>query len=80
MVLCCVQHLLRECVYVLNHSLDAALSIDSLSSVCDRPDGLLTERYKRRGYGPAHLLDNLSATWERSKISNDMIKSMRIES
>ena len=56
-------------VYVLNHSLDAAHSLDGLSS----------ERDKRRVYGPAHLLDSLSATWERSKISNDMIQFMRIE-
>ena len=55
---------------VLNHSLDAAHSLDSLSS----------ERDERRVYGPAHILDNLSATWERSKISNDMIQFMKIES
>ena len=43
-------------------------------------DGLSSERDKRRVFEPAHLCDNLSATWERSKISNDMIQFMRIES
>ena len=30
-------------------------------------------------YGLSHLLDNLSATWERAGISNDMIQFMIIE-
>ena len=52
--------------------LDEAQSLDSLSSIWDRP----IRSMDCGVYGPAHLLDNLSATWERAKISNDMIRFM----
>lgn len=49
-------------VYVLNHSLDAAHSRGSLSSVQDKThtlDGLQSAWDKRRAYWPAHSLDSL---------------------
>ena len=44
------------------------------------PNGLLSEWDKRQGYGPAYLLNNISATRKRAKISNDMLQLMKIES
>ena len=43
-------------------------------------DRFSSERDKRRVYGLAYLLANLSsATWESARISSDMIKLLMIE-
>ena len=59
--------------YVLNHSPDAAHSLESMGQA-RLLDGLSSERDKYRVNEPDHLLDNLSATWKRARISNEMIQ------
>lgn len=54
----CSTHIIN----VLNHSLDASGSLESLSNVWDRQahllDGLSSKWDERRKYWPAHLLNN----------------------
>lgn len=42
-------------------------------------DWFSSEQDKRRVYVPAHLLGNLSTTWERARISDDMIQFIIID-
>ena len=58
-------------MYVLNHSLDAAHSIDGLS---------IELRDKCQVYGPPIHSTTYSATWKRARISNDITQFMVIES
>ena len=66
--------------YVLNHSLDAAHSLNSLSNVWDMPMGSMvrsinvTSINKRRVYEPAHSFNIFSGTWKRARITNYMIQ------
>lgn len=65
----------------LYHSSDTTHSFDSLSNAWVRPIRSTGRRLNGTVqalsmYGPASLLDNLSATCERARISTDMIHTV----